>query len=488
MRRGHRNRISAPLAGGIFFALVVIAVFFVFTKANPFASPYELKGTFANATNIRTNSPVRIAGVEVGKVTKVEPAGDDSTAATLTMTISDRGLPIHKDAYMKIRPRIFLEGNFFVELSPGSPSAPELESGSTVGLVQTDGPVQIDQVLTTLQADTRKNFQNLLQGYGDSIYGDPAPGEDADQDPSTKGERAAKSLNDSLTYSPGALRGTALVNQALLGLEPHDQSKLIAGLQRTSTKLASRQESLKDLITNFNRTTAAFAAEEGNLRQTIHLLPGVLDNAKPALESLNRSFPPTRAFAREILPGVRETPATIEASFPWIAQARALVSPAELQGLVGDLRPATSDLSAVTNDTIRLLPQVDLVNRCFTDVVLPTGDYKIDDGFLSTGIENYKEFWQTMVSLAGESQNFDGNGQYVRFQTGGGSKQLSTGNTGTIDPGGGGSGNPLFGNFLLEPIGSRPARPATKPPVNRKKACYTNQRPDLNSAAVGAGP
>ena len=194
-------------------------------------------------------------------------------------------------------------------------------------MVQTDSPVQIDQVLTSLQTDTRANLQKLLKGYGDAIYGDPAPGEDDDADPSAKGERASKSLNDSLDYSVGALKGTALVNKALLGAEPHDLSKLIAGTQRTMAKLGTREETLKDLITNFNRTTAAFAAEQGSLRRTIALLPQVLDTANPALDALNASFPPTRAFAREVLPGVRETPATINASFPWIEQTRALVSP-----------------------------------------------------------------------------------------------------------------------------------------------------------------
>src|SRR3954449_13600424 len=156
MRR-HREggRVAPWVAGLIFVVIVAVFSFEVFTHANPFSSPYELKATFANATNVRTNSPVRIAGVEVGKVKKVEAAGSDSTAATLTMEIKDSGLPIHKDAYLKIRPRIFLEGNFFVDLSPGSPTAPELDSGKTVGMVQTDGPVQIDQVLTTLQKDTR---------------------------------------------------------------------------------------------------------------------------------------------------------------------------------------------------------------------------------------------------------------------------------------------------------------------------------------------
>jgi hypothetical protein len=91
-----------------------------------------------------------------------------------------------------------------------------------------------------------------------------------------------------------------------------------------------------------------------------------------------------------------------------------------------------------------------------------------------------------MTGLSGESQNFDGNGQYTRFQTGGGTNTLSTGNTGfdTVT----GSNPPLFGNFLLQPIGTRPARPAKKPPVNRKFACYKNKIPDLNSAKVGVGP
>src|ERR1700759_3510215 len=127
MRRGQRQFLSPTVAAAIFILIVALFTFEVFTHTNPFSSKFELKATFANATNIRTNSPVRIAGVEVGKVKQVKAAGPDSTAATITMEIDKRGLPIHKDAYLKIRPRIFLEGNFFVDLQPGSPSAPDLK-------------------------------------------------------------------------------------------------------------------------------------------------------------------------------------------------------------------------------------------------------------------------------------------------------------------------------------------------------------------------
>ena len=136
----------------------------------------------------------------------------------------------------------------------------------------------------------------------------------------------------------------------------------------------------------------------------------MLEAARPALDNLNAAFPSTRAWALEMIPGVRETPATIDAGFPWIRQVRALVSPAELQGLVDDLQPAVSDFAQFTEGQLDLLPVLDDFNRCQLEVILPTQEQRIDDGALSTGLRNYEEFFQSMVSLAGESQNFDGNG------------------------------------------------------------------------------
>jgi phospholipid/cholesterol/gamma-HCH transport system substrate-binding protein len=476
-RRG--NRVSPFVAGAILVVLIGIAAFVAFSPSLPFSSPYEMKAVVANAANIQPRSPVRIAGVNVGEVQSVERQAD-TTTSVITMSIEKKGLPIYKDAQMKVRPRIFLEGNFFVDVQPGTPGGEAVPDGGTIPITQTSGPVQLDQVLTALQADTRKQLQVLVQGYGAALNGKPLPGEDKDQDPDVKGLTAGEALNKSLDYATPALRGVALVNEATLGQEMHDLSKLIAGLQKVSGALSSNDENLKDLVTNFNRTMAAFASESGNLRTTIRLLPGVLEAADPTLTDLNRSFPPTRAFAREILPGVRQNAATIDAAFPWIAQTRALVSPPELQGLVRDLRPATATTASVVDQSLVLLPQVDLANRCFIRNVLPTGDKAVDDGFLSTGLPNYKEFWQTMTSLSGESQNFDGNGSYTRFQTGGSSQTVSTGPTTLGNP-------PLFGNAAEAPVGSRPARPAAKPPYNRTVPCYKSDLPNLD-AKTGGGP
>jgi len=484
MRRSQGTERSPLRVGAVVIVVLGILVYLGFSKDIPFVNPpYELKAIFSDAQNMSSRSPVRIAGVEVGQVKKVEAYSEDSDLSVVTMEIKDDGLPIHEDAELKIRPRIFLEGNFFVELDPGTPGTSELGDGDTVPAAQTSGTVQLDEILTALQSDTRADLQKLLQGYGDALNGEPLPGEDADQEPMTQGETAAESLNDSLDTAADALRGIAIVNDATLGTELHDLSELVAGQGRISAALADREEQLKDFITNFNRTMAAFAAEEDNLRRTIHLLPEVLEEAGPALDNLNAAFPPTRAFAREILPGVRETPATIEASFPWIEQVRALVSPAELQGLVNDLRPAIDDLAQLTNDSIELFPKVDDLSRCFVENVLPTGDIVIDVPNYphESGVENYKEFWQSQVALSGESQNFDGNGQYTRFQPGGGDQTLSTGRT-RLD------GPPMFANPNLPSLGSIPKYPARQPPYRRDVECHTNDLPKVNENAVRGAP
>jgi len=475
--RKERSGMAPVTAGAILAALLVLVTYFGFTKNIPFTHRFRLQAVFESSNSLRPGSPVRISGVNVGKVKKVERAGS-SDAAVVTMEIDKKGLPIHKDATLKIRPRIFLEGNFFVDLKPGTPGQPTLDDNDRIPLTQTARPVQLDEVLTSLQYDARVDLQDVLQNYGQALKHQPTAAENVGQDRAVKGETAAKALNQSLNYSGPALRGASIVNQALLGTQPGDLAKLIKSFGVVAAALDRDEDALKSLITNFNITTAAFASESGNLSATIRLLAPTLLTANRTFTALNRAFPPTRAFAREILPGVRTTPATIEAANPWVAQATQWLKPSELQGLAKQLQPTVAALAKFSDDSISLLPQVDKVNRCLTNVILPTGDIKINDGFLTSGVENYKEFWYTMVSLAGEGQNFDGNGMYVRFQVGGGADTVSTGKTNL-------GGDPLFGNAVAKPIGTRPKFPGKPPPYKPTVECATQKIPNLNGAATG---
>ena len=479
MRRGHNSGLSPFAAGLIGLVLIVVGAYLGFTKDIPFTRPFELSAVFENAPPIAQGTAVRVAGVDVGKVSKVESMGGDSAGVKVTMKLEDQALPIHEDAEVTARERIFLEGNLFLDIKPGTPGAGQIDDGHTVPIAQTSAPVQIDQVLGTLKTDTRKDLQDLLVGYGEALNGEPRPGEDEDQDPDVQGETGGRALNDSLGYSADALRDAAIVNDATLGSELHDLSKLIGGQQRVMQALSSREGQLKDLITNFNVTMAALAAEEVNLGETVRLLPEVLEAARPALDNLNRAFPSTRAWALEMIPGVRETPATLEAGFPWVRQTHALLGPDELQGLVDDLQPAVDDFAQFVDGQVELLPVFDLFNRCQYETVLPSGETVIDDGTLTTGIKNYQEFLQALVGLVGAGQNFTGNGVYTRFQPGGGAYEVQTGSVGSLGR--------RFGNATAPPLGTRPAR-GPKPPYRPGAPCHREGAPDLNSAQIGPGP
>ena len=106
-------------------------MFFAFTKANPFSSKYELVAYFESANNLAEKSPVRIAGIEVGKVKKVESKGRWVGGSRRSRWRSTTAASRQARLPLKVRSRLFLEGNLLVDLQPGTPSAKELPSGGT---------------------------------------------------------------------------------------------------------------------------------------------------------------------------------------------------------------------------------------------------------------------------------------------------------------------------------------------------------------------
>jgi phospholipid/cholesterol/gamma-HCH transport system substrate-binding protein len=483
----HYRGVGPFWIGVLVLSLFAVGFYLAFSKHIPFTGHgYELQATFRNATTLQSTSPVRIAGVNVGEVTSVEPKGNQ---ADVTFTVSDEGLPIHDDATITIRPRLFLEGNFFLDLSPGSPDVPDLASGSTIPVTHTATAVAIGDVLTSLQSNTRENLRKALAGYGAALNHKPTPAEDATQDPDVQGLTGAEAINKTFRYGGKAGRTTAIVNQALLGQRPHDLMQLVRSQRDLFTKLASTDGSLSGLITNFNTTTHALASESTSLSATIRELAPTLERARPSLLHLSNALPPFRRLAIESLPGIRQLPATVRTGSPWLTQFGALLRPNELGRSARLLAAAAPGLAKVTHTAPPLFSQLGQVSRCVSHNLVPTGNQVIDDAGgaypLSTGQPNYREFFYSTVGLAGESQEFDGNGPFVRFQAGGGPQTVQMAN-----PGGGAGNEILFGQNISAPLGTRPQLPAQGPPPFRMDVpCYTQAVPNLNSpVAAAVGP
>jgi ABC-type transporter Mla subunit MlaD len=476
------QRANPVRLGAVLLVIVAIAVFFGFTKHIPFKHGFRLKAAFASALNVHPKSPVRIAGVNVGKVSSIERVGD---TGLMTMEIESGGLPIHSDATVKIRPRTFLEGNWFVELQPGSPSAKTLSSGATLPVAQTSDPVQLDQVLDALNTDTRANLQNFLIGVGDGLTRKPNAAENAEQDPEVRGLTGAQAFNQVYHRSPSALRNGGIVAQATSGTEAHDLSKLVASVGKVSAALNVHEQELSELIPNFNSFFHNFAAQASSLSAAVERLPGGLHGINRGLSALDAALPPTRAFALDIIPGVKQTPATIAAGLPWIEQVTASFAPSEIGGVASGLAAAAPSLAKVFSEQTPFFRQQEQFSKCLTKVFYPAITTKIQDGSSTSGVEIYKEFWSALTGFAGAGQSFDGNGSMVHFLIGSGGHTVRSAPAsiqGTKL-----QGLPLLAHATLTPEGTSPAFPAEEPPYEPLVPCDTQTPPEFNGP-LASGP
>jgi phospholipid/cholesterol/gamma-HCH transport system substrate-binding protein len=476
------GRTNPVRMGAVVLVLTLIVVYFGFTKNVPFKHGFRLKAVFSSAVNVRSSSPVRTAGIDVGKVSGVARVGN---AGLVTMEIDSSGLPVHSDATVKIRPRTFLEGNWFVELQPGSPSARTLSSGATLPITQTSDPVQLDQVLNALNTDTRANLQNFLIGLGEGFTRKPNAAEDAEQDPAVRGLNGAQALNKAYLEGPTSLRGTAVLNQAVTGTVPHDLSKLVASIGKVAAALNVHEQQLGELVVNFNAFFRSFASQAPSLRTTVALLPSSLAAINAGFASLGAALPPTRTFALEILPGVKATPAAVAAQLPWIAQVKASLAPSELGGVAEGLLAAAPALAQLNSEQIPLYREANLFNKCQTNLIFPAGNTKIQDGSSTSGVENYKDFWNSLVGLNSIGQNFDGNGTSAQFLLSSSGQTLRSAPVSILNTKL--QGLRLLANASLPPLGTRPAYPATEPPYKALVPCYTQTLPNFNGP-LSQGP
>ena len=470
-RRDFRRRQRVDVVWGLAgTAVVLAATWWAFLSGGEIPlvprGGFEVRAVVSSANELRGRSPVRIAGVEVGKVDSIE-RGPGSTAV-IVMRLRDGAAPVHRDATMKIRPRLFLEGNFFVDLKPGSPTAPELDDGGTIPLAQTATPVQLDQVLTALQSDTREDLKTVIGSLGDTLGSRPGT--------PSGGSALGRALDE---LGPAGREGAQTMS-ALRGLEPDDLSTLVRDGGTVTAALDARREQLAGAIEGFDRTVTALAAEEAALTATLRTLAPTLEEALPAVREIRTALPATRAFARDVRPLLRRAPRTLDLARPLLRELRGLIRPSELPALTRSLGPPVRTLRALQPDLEGLLDLVTPVTDCVRDRVLPVLSTPVEDGRHTSGQPPWQELLHSMLGLAGASQDFDGNGTAVRYMAGFGEQLISTGRLPSVG---------RLQGLAQAPIeGARPAPPQGKPPFRPGAECREQKLVDLKAEAVGAPP
>lgn len=444
-------------AAGI--ALVVVVAYVAFSHRVPLTgSGYSLRAVLADSGQMQPGSPVRVAGVNVGRVTAIDRGPGDS--AVITMTIEPRGLPLHDDVTLKIRPRLFLEGSLYVELHPGSPSAPQLPSGATLPASHTARAVQIDELLSTLDLPARTGLKRIILELDRALAGGGAAG-----------------LRQTTRQLPGLLRQIAIVSQATQGSAPHDLSSMIRSTARVTGALGGEDGRLARLVADASTTASAIAAHGADVGDSLTQLDA-LERAIPAqLDSIDPAVAALRSLAGQLRPALAVAPRPLRRTAALVDQLGALSRPAELPRLLRLLAPTIQRAPAFERGLGGLLPLVAHVGDCVTKQAVPVLSATVPDGPLSTNRPAWQDLVHFAVGFVGMIEDFDGNGTALRLAGTIGDNSVQQGKLPSTTQ--------LVGSGGSSVLGARPRwlGPAVQPPFRPDQDCAGQRRVGLSATS-----
>lgn len=447
-------------------ALLLAITAFVFLVEGGLGTPgYPIRAVFASANGIAPGSPVRISGVDVGTVTGLAPGADNTTV--ISMKIDQQARPVHSDATLSILPRLILEGSFYINLEPGSPSAPVLPAGGTIPERDTAIPVQFDQFLDVFTSPIRFSLQQTLKGFSEGFGGGGTGAHPSGADGFRATVRAFARYLPSMGIAARASRGTS----------PNDLSRMITSLRDFTTGLAANPPALSGLVDHFDRLMGDIAAENRPLAAGLDALDATLREAPPELAALNAALPTVGPFSHAIDPALRNSPRALDEGTALLAQLRAISRPGELPTLLHALSPLDQTLPGFEREVPRLDGLTTPADRCISNIIVPTANEEMPDGSLSTGDPAWLDLFHAISGITAVTGGFDGNGSAIRIGLVGSASEFA----GVIPGLGAVAGiGPTLEGVRPEWLGYG-VDPAFRPDV----WCDTQARPDL---AARSGP
>ncbi|MGI8411643.1 MAG: MlaD family protein [Solirubrobacteraceae bacterium] len=299
------------------------------------STPYSLDAEFSTAQAVMPGQgqTVRVSGVQIGSIGQVMLK---NAVAVVQMDIDQKFKHlIHTDATALLRPKTGLK-DMFIELNPGSVSAPVAHPGWTIPVSRTLPDINVDEILHSLDGDTRTYLNLLVNGAGQGLR-------------ANGGNELAQVLE---RFEP-THRDLARLNRAV-AVRGTNLRRLVNSLQRLNTALAVKQGQITHLVDSSARVFRAFASEDQNISRAVADLPGTLSQTSTTLAKVQSFATQLGPAARNLLPAARALPAANRAlarlarpSAPIVAQQiRPFVVAA--RPLVRNLRPAAVNLAQAT--------------------------------------------------------------------------------------------------------------------------------------------
>lgn len=386
-----RRRDTSLRSGAIVLGLIVAAFAVALGGGVPVLGGdggRTVRATFTFAPQLNEKTPVRVGGVDVGRVESVERA-DDGRAALVTMRITDDDVALHEDATAALRYRTLLGGRFEVALHPGSPSAPRL-GDAPIPEDRTRPQVELDDALRVYGDDAAVEGQRtMLRELGEALEGD-----------------AAGTLVDELGPQLGPL-GPAL--RELRGVRSDDLEGLVASTARAMRALDRSGADVRRLVPDAAATFAATAGARSALGRTLRGAPRALAATRRIAADIDRTLPELDGLLADIRPAAGGLRRAAARARPVAVALDDVLDRA--QPLLRRLRPALRSLAAASEPGRALVDGLEPAVARIDDELIPYLEGRESD----TGLPVHQLIGPTFATLGSITSEFDRLGYTAHF-------------------------------------------------------------------------
>jgi virulence factor Mce-like protein len=397
-----RARPNVIRTGAIFSAITLVFLWIIYTKPTILPSGgTTVKVELANGANIRPGyTPVRVEGVEVGQVASVERAPTHRGVLVKLKIEDGAGVEMKRDASAQLRWRTLLGRNDYIDLQPGSKSAPAL-GDRVIPQSATSGQVELDEVLEPLDANGRTALKTIFGEFNNG-FGDPGK------------------VGATIKAVDPALRQLAPGMRKLRGTQAGDLTNLVRSTSRALGALSHNEVALGRLVTSGRVALGVTAARRADLAGMLEQAPRAMRETRATMVRLRTTLDALDPLAKQLRPGARKlAPAALQAR----TTLRTLVP------LLGDARPMLRDLRPAVTDVRRasvagapvldgFIPTLDRVNSKF----LPW----LNDRNPENKLKNYQLIGPALASGSTATSWGDANGVLANFEAGVGESLVSS--------------------------------------------------------------
>jgi phospholipid/cholesterol/gamma-HCH transport system substrate-binding protein len=306
---------------------------------------YRVQALMPMSGSLTAGARVTMAGAKVGRITEVRRQG---VAALVSMQLEDdRVTPIPRDTRVALRERTPV-GENYLTLFPGRSRA-TLASGDTLPMTQADEHVDIDQLLSVLQGQTRGRARQMIQALGASLDG--------------QGAR----LNDLVGGVAGALADGSHVVRVLAD-DRAQVGRLVEQLGDLARAVGDRGAAVQQLGHQALVTFRAIGGQDDDLRRLLDGLPPTLSQVRKTsttVRSVTKRATPVLAdlavAVRQVRPAVRRLRPAAQEGRGVVRELGVAAPP--LRQTLGRLQGLSSPLAAALPDLHETLCQVNPVLR-----------------------------------------------------------------------------------------------------------------------------